>query len=341
MFFKGKLTLIDSNLEIDGHRIVVEGDCKLKNTDCSLVYSSPESLQSSLFVMGSLEQNASDINIRNGYLSVASDYVILNDSVLIMEHSHGYVRVGKDFLTLSTGDENGHLIDGTMEFLGNFSQGGNCNSFLATCCHEAIFSGYEKQVISFANPDSSKFNKKVVINDVGIIELDGKVTAVTITQNFLLGMLDSVISIREMVDGVIDDPMGALEGMNLVSKAISPLGMLTGENKVFIEGIICSAEKYIEEIADGNENVVARKLGKIVGDILISIIADKGAGYAKEAIGKLQETAIKSSDDLIKNGIINVDDLLEKGVASADDLKKLGFSSADDLVKLKITNEES
>ena len=58
--------------------------------------------------------------------------------------------------------------------------------------HQVIFSGTKKQLISFSNPDNSKFNDTVNINNAGIIKVNDKVTAATIAQNFLLGMFDSV-----------------------------------------------------------------------------------------------------------------------------------------------------
>ena len=206
---------------------------------------------------------------------------------------------------------------------------------------------------------------------------NANVTGLTIGQNFLLGMFDSAYSIGDMIYSIADDPINALEGIVFILKAISPTGIITGESATFISGIVSSAEKCIEEMGDGNANTIARKLGRVVGDIVIAIIADKGVNYAKTAISEsldigllskldltmsegnivkvlrqriflknancvddLVKAGIKSSDDLIKNGIINADKLLAKGITSADDLSKLGFSSVDDLVKLNIIGEE-
>ncbi|MGN9135952.1 hypothetical protein ACTNDG_11050 [Clostridium sp. HCP1S3_B4] len=207
---------------------------------------------------------------------------------------------------------------------------------------------------------------------------NANVTGLTIGQNFLLGMFDSAYSIGDMIYSIADDPINALEGIVFILKAISPAGIITGESAAFINSIVSSAEKCIEEMGDGNANTIARKLGRVVGDIVIAVIADKGVNYAKAAISESLDTGllskldltmsegnivkvlrqriflknancvddlvkagIKSSDDLIKNGIINADDLLAKGITSADDLSKLGFSSVDDLVKLNIIGEEN
>ena len=188
-------------------------------------------------VFGSVDQVASDINIDCGCLIVTKDYVISKNSLLIMETSNDYVMVNGDFITASTVGEKEHLTAGIMELRGDFSQMGNSFSFTATGSHLVMFSGSEKQVVLFADPSTSKFNKKDTSNSAGIIERDAKVTGVTITQNFLLGMWDSVVSISDFVYEVLDNPVQILEGTNFIIKAVSPLGGLTGERQVLIDSL--------------------------------------------------------------------------------------------------------
>lgn len=117
--------------------------------------------------------------------------------------------------------------------------------------------------------------------------------------------------------------------------------------KFDISGIVSSAEKCIEEMGDGNANTIARKLGRVVGDIVIAIIADKGVNYAKTAISESLDTGLLSKLDLTmsEGNIVKVlrqriflknancvDDLLKAGIKSSDDLIKNGIINADDFI---------
>lgn len=122
VILKGKLTLTNSKLDINKHSIIINSDCNLDNTILDL-------FQGSLTVFGNLKQTDSEINVDGGYLSVTKDYGLFKKSLLIMNNSNDYVRIGGDFLTISTVGEKDHLTAGTMELRGNFSQRGNSYSF--------------------------------------------------------------------------------------------------------------------------------------------------------------------------------------------------------------------
>lgn len=122
VILKGKLTLTNSKLDINKHSIIINSDCNLDNTILDL-------FQGSLTVFGNLKQTDSEINVDGGYLSVTKDYGLFKKSLLIMNNSNDYVRIGGDFLTISTVGEKDHLTAGTMELCGNFSQRGNSYSF--------------------------------------------------------------------------------------------------------------------------------------------------------------------------------------------------------------------
>ena len=88
-------------------------------------------------------------------------------------------------------------------------------------------------------------------------------------------------------------------------------------NTEFINQLSETIEGFINEMYFSNANIIARKVGKIVGDIIISIIVDKGVKFVVKGLKGL----IKS-DKLatILNKIDNVDDT---GKISDDTAKQI------------------
>ena len=116
---------------------------------------------------------ASNVTIINGgNLSVAGTLTIERSGYLKMTNPEDYVCVSNGFVTNAYSSHKGYLTAGTLEIKGDFTQNytSSKENFLATDEHVTVLSGKAGtanrnyvQVVKFATPESSKFNK-VILN---------------------------------------------------------------------------------------------------------------------------------------------------------------------------------
>ncbi len=119
-----------------------------------------------------------------------------------------------------------------------------------------------------------------------------KVNAITVTGSFLEGVTDAG---RDSVKGVWNFLAHPIKGLTSTSECIVFVGKAivpgTDANKAFAK----IAEKFVSDVSQGNANENAKRIGRIVGEIVICVIVDHGVGMLTDIIsesGKLEELSM-------------------------------------------------
>lgn len=109
---------------------------------------------------GSLELNGHKLQV-TGNLTIAG-------GVLEMTNAKDYLLVDGNFVTTSNTSHIGKLTDGVLEVKGDFKQSGAVNSFAASGNHTTIFSGDEKQNVTFSDIYNSYLSNVEFRNTAGV-----------------------------------------------------------------------------------------------------------------------------------------------------------------------------
>ncbi len=158
--------LIVGSLNLNGHKLVVEGDLTLQgNADLT---------DSELYVKGNFYHYEGMLSVSSGKLTVDGDYDLRyhktasdgsvgyynSSGVLQMTDADGYMKVGGDMYVRSNygeGDSYNKITNGTLELKGNFTQEGSGSCFNAADTHKVIFTGDKTQTVYFTDAGSSGF----------------------------------------------------------------------------------------------------------------------------------------------------------------------------------------
>ena len=129
-----------------------------------------------LTVAGNYTQQNGLLDFNNGSVEVTGDYRLQSKGTdengnTVYDSTYGYIRMndaddyflvkGNMFVQSYWGDgeNNNHLVDGTLELKGNFTQiNGSGSNFNAKENHKVIFSGDKLQTVNFDSPKDSGFN---------------------------------------------------------------------------------------------------------------------------------------------------------------------------------------
>ena len=131
-------------------------------------------------VKGNLYQIAGRLIVGNGNLQVEGDYIsgmpLFDESgnlnsieagcgILSMQDKDGKFFIKGSYKNFSVSSEKGYLTNGNMEVKGDFIvNGNNTSNFYSSDNHTVIFSGNEKQTVSFAYSSSAESHLNNLIN---------------------------------------------------------------------------------------------------------------------------------------------------------------------------------
>ena len=165
----GDLYLSDVALNLDGHKLTVNGDVIMNGDDQPTL----DIAGGTLNVTGYLIQQAGDLEANYGTINIGKDYRIqtrngsngsysygLSRGWLTMQSPGGTINIDGSFFIDS--NTYGYLEAGTMKIKGNFTQMSSTNNgrgddFNASEGHKVILCGTGEQDISFDDPTESGF----------------------------------------------------------------------------------------------------------------------------------------------------------------------------------------
>ena len=129
-----------------------------------------------LTVVGDFVHSGGTLYMNGGALVVEGDYRVENDDgsvsggTLRMEQAADAVTVGGDFVMNSSINHAGYLTAGVLDVAGHFTQksgaGASTMNFYASGTHKTVFSGGDSQIVSFAEPGSSRFQDVEITNEI-------------------------------------------------------------------------------------------------------------------------------------------------------------------------------
>ncbi|MHB8125567.1 MAG: putative Ig domain-containing protein [Desulfitobacteriaceae bacterium] len=172
----GDLDLSGAALNLDGHKLTVNGDVVMSGIEAPTL----DIAGGTLNVTGSLIQQSGELKVNVGTINITGDYRIQTRSGsngsysygtgggwLTMQSPGGTVNIDGSFVTDST--TWGYLDAGTMNIKGNFTQKSTINSaspsnFNATEAHKVVLCGTGEQDISFEDPTESGFGMLDITN---------------------------------------------------------------------------------------------------------------------------------------------------------------------------------
>lgn len=220
-----------------------------------------------------------------------------------MTDEDDYVYVSGKFTIATTMSEEERLTNGVLAIGGDFLQKGDEYSFAASDNHEVIFVGSKLHNVTFSNTSTSNFAKVDFdsYSCINFIDLEG-CTIGSVLSNFCLGLKDSIVDSCTDLWDTLRNLDKIPESIAFIVKALLPWST---EQSELINQLSETIEGFINKMYFSNANIIARKVGKIFGDVIISIIVDKGVKFVVKGLKGL----IKS-DKLatIINKIDNVDD---------------------------------
>jgi hypothetical protein len=124
---------------------------------------------------------------------------------------------------------------------------------------------------------------------------------------------------------VIDHPQETIDGLAYAYKALFVPG--SKESKQLADGIASSIQAGLDEFAKANTKGKAKAVGKVLGDIVITLVAEKGINKVTDALKAIKNTKVLT-DSVNKIG---------EGTAQAKGLAKATLEGVTEVVS-KIKN---
>ena len=115
----------------------------------------------------------------------------------------------------------------------------------------------------------------------------------SVTSNFLLGVLDAVKGTAEGIWQMISHPIDSIKGMAEAAYQLARIskGYIDDENAMIIKQIITAVSEMISEFENGDLNVKARMIGRLVGEIILAVVGDKGFKFAMKGLGTVSKSS--------------------------------------------------
>ena len=173
--------------------------------------------------------NSGILKVNGGQINCNSKFTVNCYGKLEMTKAEDYILVGGDFSTSSYYSHFELLTNGVLEIKGDFAQTGTGDSFLCSGDHKVILSGKSsssgriyRQTITFANPDSSKFNYLVITVPVNYYSINADIEKIC---------KQYTLEIRDI------EPPTMVEGLTVVERTASSIKLSWNPSEDNIEVI--------------------------------------------------------------------------------------------------------
>lgn len=235
--FEGNLCLISGEINLNGHKLTVNGD---------------------------LIQEGGTIRINGGSLIVTGDYRIHSENksvssfVLVMTNSNDRVLVNGDFVMKTTLNHDGYLTNGILEVKGDFSQivvrlsEDLTESWISSYSHKILLSGQGLQTVNISR--ASYGTPKVANLEITNTSKEGVVIATIIVVtgtiadhgNHVSGFLELVSSVA-ILDNSFSGSITIKESVNIAKPLTVTGDMYINANTTLSEKVIVHGNLFLEK----------------------------------------------------------------------------------------------